>query len=476
MPELIPLNHQNPGPLAKRFEEFMSSRIIGQERALRYFARVMELHKAGSRDFHRPVYCVLLAGPSGVGKTMTAEALAEFFFEDPSAFTKVACADYNQSHDIAALIGSPPGYVGFWSPGDRQNSGSEPILSQFGIDQYDYFYQLQKSENSDSKNAAKRLKELVQRQQLLVPLLFTLGEQAIIEKDSKKKKNGNSDSMVRTKEEIIDGEVTRIHSVKTDRNAAMTKIINELAQIQAEISNLRKTAHSQRQEYSPENNYRSVILFDEIEKANPALHKLLLEIMDKGQVTLKNGMITRFTNSFIIMTSNVGSDEIDKVLNQKGLGFRSAKALTAAGSKDQNVYESVMRSLEKVFPPEFRGRLDNVIVFRPLERRHLLQILELEVKKLHGRLLAAQLPIIIKIDDKAKKFLLDKSSEKRTEEGARLLRKRVEGYLEENLCRMKNNGELVEGDIIHVTVEETDNDSKIRFFREERKASSQIAH
>lgn len=460
MPDLIPLDHRKPGSKAKQFEEFMSSGIVGQGRALRYFARVMELHTAGTRDPRRPIYSVLLAGPSGVGKTMTAEMLAEFLFQDPTGLTKIACAEYSMSHDISALIGSPPGYVGFWNPDDPM-SGAEPILSQFNIDRFDYFKQLSQAGDSGIEATANRLNELITRHGALLEILYQLGMEGI--KQSGKKDKKDKDDILLNEEDIPGG---KRYKLDPKKNAAMRQIIEELVKIESEIPNLKQKARKAKQ-YSPKDNYRSVILFDEIEKANDALHKLLLEIMDKGQVRMKNGVTTRFTNSFVVMTSNVGSDQIDKILNQRGYGFRSETEAAAVTAKDQNIYDAVMNSLAKVFPPEFRGRLDNVIVFRPLEKKHLSKILDLEIEKLRSRLLKIDFPVILNIGEEVKEFLLEKSL-KRAEEGARLLRKRVEKYLEENLCRMKNSGELVKADIVHVVIMEENGEKKVRFSREAR--------
>lgn len=452
MPEnLVPLDHRRPGEYAKLFEDFMASRIVGQERSLRYFTQLMELYQAGSRDPRRPIYVALLAGPSGVGKTMTMEALAEFLFGDPTSLTKVACADFQQSHDTSALIGSPPGYVGFWNPDDPMHGGVEPMLSQYSIDRFDYFYHLNKNGGADTEANKKRLNELMNKWNSLAMILHGLG------KEERKTKGSRAD----TKNEVVNMEIVNV------KNNAMTLTMNQMIELDIEIRDLMKKVNNKEREYSSADNYRSVILFDEVEKANSALHKLLLEIMDKGQVTLKNGMVTKFKNSFIGMTSNVGSEEIGKILSHKGIGFQPGEGSVITKDRDQDIYESVMRAIAKAFPPEFRGRLDNIVVFRPLEKEHLRKILDLEIGKLCNRLLKIGLPLTFQISEEVKEFLLEKSL-KRAEEGARLLRKRIEKYLEENLCRMKNTKELTVGDIVHIQLVEERGKKRVRFFREKR--------
>ncbi|HSY09791.1 MAG TPA: ATP-dependent Clp protease ATP-binding subunit [Candidatus Dormibacteraeota bacterium] len=184
----------------------------------------------------------------------------------------------------------------------------------------------------------------------------------------------------------------------------------------------------------------SVVLFDEIEKAHPDTWNILLQILEEGKLTDNVGRVVNFRNTIILMTSNVGSDVIKR---QSTLGFSPIS--------DQSTYEKMRdRTLDeakKTFRPEFLNRLDDVIVFRSFTKPDLIQILDLEVEKVLGRLRHKSLHLTL--DEKAKEFLVEKGYD--PEFGARPMRRAVERFLEDPLAEEILKGALHEGEPIQVT-------------------------
>ncbi len=167
----------------------------------------------------------------------------------------------------------------------------------------------------------------------------------------------------------------------------------------------------------------SVVLFDEIEKAHPDVMDLLLQILEEGRLTDSFGRKVDFRNTIIIMTSNLGADLIKK---SSEVGFAAAE-----GSLDYaHIKEKILTAVKKHFKPEFLNRLNDVIIFQPLQKEGLLHVIELELKKLLARL--EQREVYIVLDAKAKEFLVDKGFQ--PEMGARPLRRTIEKYLEDPLA------------------------------------------
>ena len=166
-----------------------------------------------------------------------------------------------------------------------------------------------------------------------------------------------------------------------------------------------------------------VVLFDEIEKAHPDVMNLLLQILEEGRLTDSFGRKIDFRNTIIIMTSNLGADLIRKS-TEVGFGIQE-------GMLDyKGMQEKIDSSVKKTFKPEFINRLDGIIIFKPLDRPHLFQVIELEVKKVQGRLARKNISLIL--DEKAKEFLVSKGFQ--PEMGARPLRRVIEQYLEDELA------------------------------------------
>jgi ATP-dependent Clp protease ATP-binding subunit ClpC len=167
----------------------------------------------------------------------------------------------------------------------------------------------------------------------------------------------------------------------------------------------------------------SVVLFDEIEKGHPDVRDLLLQILEEGRLTDSFGRKIDFRNTIVIMTSNQGADLIKK---NTEVGFGASE-----GSMDyENIKEKILESVRKTFKPEFLNRLNDIVIFRPLQREALLKVIDIQVKELLDRLAKRQ--IYITLDEKAKSFLVDKGFE--PEMGARPLRRTIEQYLEDPLA------------------------------------------
>jgi ATP-dependent Clp protease ATP-binding subunit ClpC len=166
-----------------------------------------------------------------------------------------------------------------------------------------------------------------------------------------------------------------------------------------------------------------VVLFDEIEKAHPDVMNLLLQILEEGRLTDSFGRKIDFRNTIVIMTSNLGADLIRRS-TEVGFGVQE-------GMLDfKSMQEKIEGSVKKAFKPEFINRLDGIIIFKPLDRTHLFQVIDLEVKKVKARLSRKKIGLIL--DDKAKDFLVTKGFQ--PEMGARPLRRMIEQYLEDPLA------------------------------------------
>jgi ATP-dependent Clp protease ATP-binding subunit ClpC len=186
----------------------------------------------------------------------------------------------------------------------------------------------------------------------------------------------------------------------------------------------------------------SVVLFDEVEKAHPDVWNMLLQILEEGKLTDNVGRVVNFRNTIILMTSNVGSDTIKR---QSTLGFSPIT--------DENSYEKmrdkILEEAKKTFRPEFLNRLDDLIVFRSLTKPDLVEILDLEVRKVMQRLKNRN--ILLQLDEKAKDFLVEKGYD--PQYGARPMRRSVERFLEDPLAEEILRGAMHEGESIRVSVD-----------------------
>lgn len=188
----------------------------------------------------------------------------------------------------------------------------------------------------------------------------------------------------------------------------------------------------------------SVVLFDEVEKAHPDVMHLLLQILEEGQVTDNFGRKIDFRNTIVIMTSNVGAESIKR---QTSLGFN---AITADNADNDAIKGKVLEAAKKWFKPEFINRLDELVVFRMLEKTDLNRIVDLEVSKVVNRLKNKK--ILITLDEKAREFLMREGYD--PQYGARPMRRAVEKNIEDPLAEQLLRGEIKEGDIVTATYDE----------------------
>jgi ATP-dependent Clp protease ATP-binding subunit ClpC len=185
---------------------------------------------------------------------------------------------------------------------------------------------------------------------------------------------------------------------------------------------------------------------------------MLLQIMEEGRLTDSFGRHVDFRNVVMIMTSNIGAELIKGGVQPFGLSGRGK------GTQDEQSYEkmkeTLMKEIERYFRPEFIGRLDDVIVFRPLSRANLEQIVELELKKIMKRLIEHGLSI--ELTQEAKDFLIEKGTN--TDFGARPLRRAIEQHVEDPLSEEILRGNLKGKDLIRITVKQEDGGNKHLFF------------
>ena len=189
----------------------------------------------------------------------------------------------------------------------------------------------------------------------------------------------------------------------------------------------------------------SVLLLDEVEKAHPDVYNMLLQIMEEGRLTDSFGRHVDFRNVVMIMTSNIGADQIKGGVTPFGLRGKGK------GSDDEQSYtkmkDTLMKEIERYFRPEFIGRLDDVIVFRPLNKEHLKDVVELELNKVTKRLTERGLKM--ELSDEAKEFLIDKGTS--VDFGARPLRRAIEQHIEDPLSEEILRGNFEDKDTIRVS-------------------------
>ncbi|MDY0235915.1 MAG: ATP-dependent chaperone ClpB [Gudongella sp.] len=182
----------------------------------------------------------------------------------------------------------------------------------------------------------------------------------------------------------------------------------------------------------------SVILFDEIEKAHPDVFNILLQVLDDGRLTDNQGRTVDFKNTVIIMTSNIGSDYL-------------IEGLSSEGKISEETRERVMNEMRRVFKPEFLNRIDDIVLFKPLQRNEIFKIIDLQIKEIEKRLQDRE--ISVEVTDNAKELVLQKSYS--IQYGARPVKRFLQKELETRISRLIIKGELKDGDNIVIdTIDE----------------------
>ena len=188
----------------------------------------------------------------------------------------------------------------------------------------------------------------------------------------------------------------------------------------------------------------SVILLDEVEKAHPDVFNMLLQVLDDGYLTDSLGRKVNFQNTIIIMTSNIGARQIKDFGIGVGFETQSKKAQTEEHEKSV-----IKNALKKTFSPEFLNRIDDIVIFNSLDKKHMLKIIEIELDKVVKRI--NKLGFEINISRKAKEFLVEKGYDKKY--GARPLNRAIQKYLEDLIAQEIVSDSIKEMDLIKVDVD-----------------------
>jgi ATP-dependent Clp protease ATP-binding subunit ClpB len=326
---VVSLDSTIRGPESQVFENLLAQKIVGQREAIAAVTDLFQLYEAGLAAPGRPVGNLLFLGPTGSGKTRVVEAAAEILFGDPRAVIKVDCGEFQHSHEIAKLVGSPPGYLG--------HRETHPLITQEALSRY-----------------------------------------------------------------------------HTDR----VKL--------------------------------SLLLFDEIEKASDALWQLLLGILDKATLTLGDNRRVDLSDSLIFLTSNLGSGEIDGLMETR-LGF--APRNNGSPALDRKIESAAVEAARRKFSPEFMNRLDKVVVFRPLLPEQLERVLDLELGVVQRRLLhTARTRCTFHLDPRARGFLLREGTDLRY--GARHLKRAIDRHLVCPLANLIASEQVGQSDLVSVEYDE----------------------
>jgi ATP-dependent Clp protease ATP-binding subunit ClpB len=299
----VPVSKMLEGEMQKllTMEERLGQRVIGQDEALEAVANAVRRARAGLQDPNRPVGSFIFLGPTGVGKTETARALAEFLFDDERAMVRLDMSEYMEKHAVARMIGAPPGYVGYEEGG--------------------------------------QLTEAVRRRPY------------------------------------------------------------------------------------------AVILFDEIEKAHPDVFNVLLQILDDGRLTDSKGRTVDFKNTVLIMTSNLGSREIQEE------------------DDDKQVREAVTQVLHEHFKPEFLNRIDDIVIFHRLSREQITKIIDVQLERLRAML--HERNISLALEDSARELLAREGYDPNF--GARPLKRAIQTLIQNPLAMKLLRAEVLPGQNIVVS-------------------------
>ncbi|HVG29227.1 MAG TPA: AAA family ATPase [Pyrinomonadaceae bacterium] len=488
--QTVPLDPDQKSPRAQEFEEKLAARIVGQERAVRRMSGLYQIFLAGMNPPHRPVGTMLFLGPTGSGKTRVVEAAAEVLFGDPNAVIKIDCAEFQHSHEIAKLIGSPPGYLGH-----RETS---PMLTQENLDRYHneesklslvLFDEIEKASDSlwqlllgilDKATLTLGDNRRVDFSKTMVIMTSNLGAREMSELISggigfapvKEGKNPNDSEVdqkiyrtaVEAAAEVLFGDpnaVIKVDCAEFQHSHEIAKLIGSPPGYLGHRETSPMLTQENLDRYHTEEIKLSLVLFDEIEKASDSLWQLLLGILDKATLTLGDNRRVDFSHSMVIMTSNLGAREMSELISG-GMGF-----VPSSGAKnphdtevDQKIYRTAVEAARRKFSPEFMNRIDKVVVFRSLKEHHLRQILDLELGAVQERVMrSAGTKFVFQCSDEAKELLLKEGIDFKY--GARHLKRAIERFLVYPLSNLVATEQVGLGDLVYVDL--SDDKKKLVF-------------
>ena len=197
----------------------------------------------------------------------------------------------------------------------------------------------------------------------------------------------------------------------------------------------------------------AVVLFDEVEKAHPDVFNIMLQILDEGFITDSLGRKIDFRNTVIIMTSNIGSRQLKDF--GTGVGFATGTKILNQESENKQVIEG---ALKKFFSPEFLNRIDDIIVFNSLEKQDIVNILEIQMKKMLKRI--EDLGYKIELSTEAKEFIAEQGFDSKF--GARPLQRAIQKYLEDPLAEEILKGDIKEGATVNIELDKENNLLKVQ--------------
>ncbi len=476
--EWVPLPRDAISEYGELVAKEIEKRIKGQPRAIRTVVRLYEKIEAGFRDSEnaeRPLGSYMFMGPSGVGKTSMVRALAKHLFGSEKRYTYIDCGRFEQGHEVSTLTGAPPGYIGF---------NQEPDLSQSNID-YPHLEYLVET-GAYFKTAIEEREELIkfleaERQKKSGEFMkYTAQIEAltrqIVQSKEKQTKEPKEERLnfIKTLErnlrvakeskEACEKDIIEIRErVARVKNAIGTLREIEKLPVSRRVPRFKALFKENAQDYNsdPEETAQSIILFDEIEEASPDLYKLLLGILDQGTLRMNNGSTTRFRNSIIVMTTNLGSDKINNILSryqpekygthEMGFGSQGGKELLTGKDVervDKEMYACCAEALREYFEPKFVGRINQVVVFRPLSRETMLEIVDKIVKQWNEGAALGQtcnIAIMLRIEKEVKEKLVDESLE-HWSLGARPLEEKFNKIIDTQLAPLMNMGLIEQGD------------------------------
>ncbi|MCY1722220.1 ATP-dependent Clp protease ATP-binding subunit [Prolixibacteraceae bacterium Z1-6] len=207
----------------------------------------------------------------------------------------------------------------------------------------------------------------------------------------------------------------------------------------------------------------SVVLLDEIEKAHPDVFHLLLQLLDEGRLTDSLGRHIDFKNTIVIMTSNIGSRQLKDF--GRGVGFSSAQT---PEQENEHAKYVIQKALKKAFAPEFLNRIDDVVMFNQLEKKHIFKIIDIEIEDLYKRVEA--LNYKLKISPAAKDFIAEKGYDPQF--GARPLKRAIQKYLEDEMAEIIIKASITEGDTISVGFDKKNQKLQMRILSNRKALSS----